>query len=216
MIIKDLKKRMFTSIFLLTIFLLIFKFNLILVLSLLILGVFSLIEFLNIINKIIKNKIYFLISTIFFSIYVFSFCIIFFLFANIIQLKIILFSLLLCCVASDIGGFIFGKILKGPKLTSISPNKTIAGAFGSIIFSILFFSGSLLAIIKDFNFIFIVIAITTSIACQSGDLFFSYLKRKAKMKDTGKFLPGHGGVLDRLDGIFLGMPLGFVSFILLY
>ena len=109
MIIKDLKKRMFTSIFLLTIFLLIFKFNLILVLSLLILGVFSLIEFLNIINKIIKNKIYFLISTIFFSIYVFSFCIIFFLFANIIQLKIILFSLLLCCVASDIGGFFFGK-----------------------------------------------------------------------------------------------------------
>ena len=216
MIIKDLKKRIFTSIFLFTMFLLIFKFNLILVFSLLILGVFSLIEFLNITNKIIKNKIYFLISTIFFSIYVFSFCIIFFFFANIIQLKIILFSLLLCCVASDIGGFIFGKILKGPKLTSISPNKTIAGAFGSIIFSIIFFSGSLLAIIKDFNITFIVIAIITSIACQSGDLFFSYLKRKAKMKDTGKFLPGHGGVLDRLDGIFLGMPLGFVSFILLY
>ena len=56
----------------------------------------------------------------------------------------------------------------------------------------------------------------TSISCQLGDLFFSYLKRKAKVKDSGNFLPGHGGVLDRLDGILLGIPFGFLTLTLIF
>ena len=122
--------------------------------------------------------------------------------------------LILICAASDIGGFIFGKIFKGPKLTKISPNKTIAGSLGSILLSIfvIIISGYFLSL--NINFFLIMISIITSISCQIGDLFFSYLKRKAKIKDTGKFLPGHGGVLDRVDGILLGFPTGLISLIL--
>ena len=68
----------------------------------------------------------------------------------------------------------------------------------------------------DFKLTIVTISIVTSISCQIGDLFFSYLKRKAKLKDTGNFLPGHGGVLDRLDGIFFGLPSGFISLIIFY
>ena len=67
-----------------------------------------------------------------------------------------------------------------------------------------------------FSFKILLISILTSIACQLGDLFFSFIKRKAKIKDTGNLLPGHGGLLDRLDGIFFGMPVGFLSLIIFY
>ena len=66
-----------------------------------------------------------------------------------------------------------------------------------------------------FSYKILVVAVVTSIFCQLGDLFFSFLKRKAKLKDTGKIIPGHGGVLDRLDGILLGIPFGFITIILL-
>ena len=137
-------------------------------------------------------------------------------FSNFFHLKIIIFSLLLSCVASDIGGFVFGKTFKGRKITKISPNKTYAGSIGSVIFSMVVFSGSIFFFTNNFSYIILIIAIITSIACQFGDLFFSFLKRKAKIKDTGNFLPGHGGILDRLDGIFLGMPIGFISLIIFY
>ena len=140
----------------------------------------------------------------------------FFFFSNFFQLKIILFSLLLGCVASDIGGFVFGKLFKGPKLTKISPNKTISGAIGSIIFTSLIISTSLFYFTKNFNYLILIICIVTSLACQIGDLFFSLLKRKAKMKDTGNFFPGHGGVLDRLDGILFGLPTGIYALTLIY
>ena len=123
--------------------------------------------------------------------------------------------MLIGCVASDIGGFIFGKLFKGPKITKISPNKTYAGSIGSILSTTLIVSFLFMFYLQNFNYKIILIAITTSIFCQLGDLFFSYLKRKAKLKDTGKFFPGHGGVLDRLDGIFLGIPFGFLTLILL-
>tara|TARA_X000001036_G_C20357530_1_gene675147 strand:+ start:316 stop:708 length:393 start_codon:yes stop_codon:yes gene_type:complete len=128
----------------------------------------------------------------------------------------LIFSLLFCCVASDIGGFIFGKIFKGPKLTKISPNKTISGALGSIIFSsfTLYFIFFFIAFKTDFKIL--IVATVTSIFCQLGDLFFSYLKRKAKVKDTGNFLPGHGGFLDRVDGIMFGIPGGFIIFSLIF
>jgi phosphatidate cytidylyltransferase len=216
MIYTDLRKRIFTSFILFLLFLLIFSFNIILVYSLLILGVFSIIEFISLMKKIKTNYVFFLITNLIFIIYIFSFCSIFFIFSHFVQLKILIFSLLICCAGSDIGGFIFGKIFKGPKLTKISPKKTISGSIGSVIFTILFFSISIFYFTNIINTTIIFVAIITSIACQIGDLFFSFLKRKAKIKDTGNFFPGHGGVLDRLDSILLGMPLGFLALKLFY
>ena len=216
MISKEIKKRIYTSAILLILIFISLKINLILVFSLIVLGVMSIIEFISMIKKIIKNKFYLFISSFVFSIYVFIFCILFFILLNFIPLKIILISLLLGCAASDIGGFVFGKIFKGPKLTSISPNKTISGSLGSIVFTILTLAGFVFIFTKNFSYIILFVAITTSIACQLGDLFFSLLKRKAKIKDTGNFFPGHGGVLDRLDSIFLGLPVGFTSIFLFY
>jgi phosphatidate cytidylyltransferase len=119
-------------------------------------------------------------------------------------------------VASDIGGFIFGKIFKGPKLIKISPNKTISGAIGSLILSCIVLSIIFYLLTAKFYLITLIVALITSLSCQVGDLFFSYLKRKAKIKDTGNFFPGHGGVLDRLDGILLGIPFGISVIIYLY
>lgn len=211
----NLQKRILTSLGLLSLVLLIFNFNLILVYALIVLGVVSILEFLQITKKIIKNNLILTAVNFFFIFYAITYCFLFFLFTNISGLKIILFILLIGCVASDIGGFIFGKLFKGPKITKISPNKTYAGSIGSILSTILIVSFLFMFYLQNFNYKIILIAITTSIFCQLGDLFFSYLKRKAKLKDTGKFFPGHGGVLDRLDGIFLGIPFGFLTLILL-
>jgi len=150
-----------------------------------------------------------------FSIFVSVFCYLFLFFSFNAQLKLILFIILLGCIFSDIGGYLFGKIFGGPKLTKISPNKTIAGSVGSLLISattvfVLFF---IFFGIYSLNILFV--GLITSLACQMGDLFFSYLKRKAKFKDFGKYLPGHGGVLDRLDGIFFGVPSGLLALAIL-
>lgn len=216
MITKDLKKRIYTSLILFLLITLISSSKVILVLSLIVLSVLSILEFINLTNKIMKNKFYSFVSNLFFVIYIFIFCLFFFYFSNFFHLKVMLFSLLLCCVASDVGGFVFGKTFKGPKITKISPNKTYTGSLGSVIFSMIVFSGSIFFFTNNFNYMILIIAIITSIACQFGDLFFSFLKRKAKIKDTGNFLPGHGGILDRLDGIFLGIPIGFISLTIFY
>ena len=108
------------------------------------------------------------------------------------------------------GGFAFGKIFKGPKLTKISPNKTYAGVIGSLLFSLLIVSFSFIIFFNLLNVSTIITGLIISIFCQLGDLFFSFLKRKAKIKDTGNILPGHGGVLDRIDGVLLGIPAGLV------
>ena len=216
MIGKDMKKRIKTSLFLFFLTFLIIKYNFILVFSLIVFGVYSLLEFFNISKKIYKKTLYILATNLFFIFYVFCFCLFFFFFSNFLQLKIILFSLLFSCMASDIGGFIFGKIFKGPKLTSISPNKTISGSIGSFFLSSLIFSLLIFYFTNNYGLFILIIGIVTSLACQSGDLLFSYLKRKAKIKDTGNFLPGHGGILDRLDGIFIGVPIGFITLVLLY
>ena len=124
--------------------------------------------------------------------------------------------IVIICIFTDIGGYVFGKIFKGPKLTKISPKKTISGALGSLIFTCVVIL-SLIYIETNFlNFSIFIVSLITSISCQFGDLFFSFLKRKAKLKDTGNFLPGHGGELDRLDGIFFGIPFGFLTLILLF
>ena len=207
---SNLKKRIFTSFILFFLVFLIFKFSIILVYSLLVLGIFSILEFLNISRQIFKKKLFKYFINLIFIFYVFLFSSLLIYFFNFYQLKILIFIILCGCISSDIGGYIFGNILKGPKLTKISPKKTIAGAAGSILLSnlsifILFFY---LTGVSNLNII--LIATVTSISCQLGDLLFSFLKRKAMIKDTGNFFPGHGGVLDRLDGILLGVPVGII------
>ena len=209
-------KRFLTSIFLIILIFLIFIYNYILVFSLLILGIFSFLEFSKISKKITKSASKNLLINIIFLNYVFVFSVSFYFFSNFFSTKIILFLILMSCISSDIGGYVFGKILKGRKLTKLSPNKTISGAIGSVVLSCLTISLLFYLITKNFNYLIITIGILTSLGCQMGDLFFSFLKRKAKVKDTGNFFPGHGGVLDRLDGIFLGVPTGYLSLILLY
>jgi len=213
---NNLKKRLFTSVVLMFVFLLFFSSNFFLVYGLIVLGIFSVIEFLQLSKRIIKNNYFIVFFNIFFISYVFLFCSIFTLFSYNIGLKFVLYILLLGCIASDIGGFIIGKLIKGPKLTSVSPNKTYAGCLGSIFFTIIIVSTLFYYFLGFFNYNILLIGLVVSIFCQIGDLIFSYLKRKAKVKDTGNILPGHGGVLDRLDGIFLGVPVSFLFLTLLY
>tara|TARA_B100000941_G_C28439758_1_gene518994 strand:+ start:41 stop:700 length:660 start_codon:yes stop_codon:yes gene_type:complete len=176
----------------------------------------SFIEFSKLSRLFLKKKLLkqFLINTVF-ALYMFLFLLIFITGLNDIHLKIVLFITLLICISSDIGGIFFGKIFKGPKITKISPNKTISGSLGSFIFSILT-SSILLGYIFNtelLNNIFLGFFI--SLSTQLGDLFFSYLKRKSSLKNTGDILPGHGGVLDRIDGILLGMPVGLLYILIL-
>ena len=216
MMIKDIKKRLYTSIFLVLLVILIIQHTYFLIYSLIILGTLSLIEFFNLVSRIFKIRFYSILLSIIFSIYVLTFCILFFYFSQFIQLKIIIYTLLLCCISSDIGGFIFGKIFKGKKLTKISPKKTVSGAIGSLVLGVVAVFLLFNFYLKEFYFQSILIGLITSLACQIGDLFFSFLKRKAKLKDSSNFLPGHGGILDRLDGIYFGIPIGMISITLLF
>ena len=126
----------------------------------------------------------------------------------------------LISVCTDIGGYIFGKLLKGPKITKISPNKTFSGVVGGFIISLIgalvfyeympvnFSSNFGKSISLDLYLFFIILMIST--VSQIGDLIISYFKRLAKIKDTGKLLPGHGGFLDRVDGIIFAIPFSYL------
>ncbi len=214
MISRNLKKRSLTSLSLLFLVLLIFNSSFFLVYALLILGVFSILEFLNISKKLFSKTICY-ISNIIFIIFIAIFSLFFFL-LSVGQLKIVLFIILFGCIASDIGGFVFGNIIKGPKLTKISPKKTVSGSFGSFISCSIVVMGLIFFITKNININIFFISVFTSLSCQLGDLFFSFLKRKAKIKDYSSLLPGHGGAIDRLDGIFFGVPVGLLFFLILY
>ena len=215
MISENLKKRIHTSLFLILLLFLMLLLKPILLYFLIIIGIFSIIEFSELIKAFNKEFIPKLFYNLIFILFIFIFCLLFFIFSNIIQFKIILFSLLFTCIASDVGGYIFGKTFKGPKITKISPNKTFSGSIGSIILSCVTFCSLLFLMTKNINFIIILTGIVTSLFCQIGDLYFSLLKRKAKKKDTGNLLPGHGGILDRIDGIIFGLPAGFI-FLLIF
>ncbi len=111
------------------------------------------------------------------------------------------------CISTDIGGYVFGKIFNGPKLTKISPNKTYAGAIGGYFLSLI----SLTIIINYIDYPntpiqYIIIFILISTVSQIGDIIVSYFKRKSKIKNTGKIIPGHGGLLDRIDGMIFAFP----------
>lgn len=215
MIQKNLKERILTSIVLLLLISFALNYNFFLVYLLIIFGVFSIIEFSNLIKKIFNNNYYSLVTITIFSIYVFILFSLIFIFFSSLFSKIIFLIILFSCIFSDIGGFLFGKILKGPKLTKISPKKTVSGSIGSLIMSSIFMISAVYFLTKKFEITILFVAIFISLGCQIGDLFFSYLKRKAGVKDTGNFLPGHGGILDRLDGIFVGLPIGFILLITL-
>ena len=118
------------------------------------------------------------------------------------------------CICSDIGGYIVGKNVGGKKLTKISPNKTISGSLGSFIFSIL---PVLLFNLQNYTGVSfkilpinIVLCLIVSLVCQLGDLLISYFKRLNKVKDTGTILPGHGGLLDRIDGLIFAIPTVYI------
>ena len=213
---SNLKKRIFTSIGLFFLILLIFKFNLVLIYCLILIGVLSILEFLQITKKIFRNNLGLILINKIFILYIFLFCYLFFILSNQLNWKLIIYILLLGCVASDIGGFIFGKTFKGPKLTKTSPNKTYAGALGSIFLTMLIMATLFNLIMTQFTFKILLIGLIVSIAGQLGDLFFSLLKRKAKINDTGNILPGHGGILDRIDGILIGMPVGFKTMTVIF
>ena len=213
---NSLKQRVITSLALFLILFFTITSNFILVYFLIVFSIYAFIEFANIISRVhIKNKINIFLSNIGFLIYLSCFStMLLFTFIHP-ELKILTLSITLICIFSDIGGLIFGKLFKGPRLTKISPNKTFSGAIGSFFFSIILSIFLFKGIYGLFSYYFILLGVTTSLATQLGDLFFSYLKRKAKLKDTGNVLPGHGGILDRIDGILLGVPSGILTLILL-
>ena len=129
--------------------------------------------------------------------------------------SIAFFIIILCiCIFSDIGGYVFGKVIGGKKLTKISPNKTISGSFGSIIFSILpvllFNLQNYTGVSFEVLSINIALCLIVSLVCQLGDLLISYFKRLNKVKDTGTILPGHGGLLDRIDGLIFAIPTVYI------
>ena len=124
--------------------------------------------------------------------------------------------IVIVCVFTDIGGYAFGKIFKGPKLTKISPNKTYVGVLGSFLLSIIaafvfiYFLGKEPTIFGTDILSLLLMILFISLINQTGDLIISYFKRKAKIKDTGKILPGHGGLLDRIDGMIFVFPIYYL------
>lgn len=133
--------------------------------------------------------------------------------------------IIIICIFTDIGGYIFGKTFKGPKLTKISPNKTYSGVIGSFILSVMAASIFIqyqksftlfeIFILNNDEFSYILIILFISAVSQIGDLIVSYFKRLAKIKNTGNLLPGHGGLLDRIDGIIFAIPISYLLFMYL-
>ena len=218
---SNFRKRVVTSVFLILLLIGMFFYSYIMIVSLIIIAMISWIEFYALISKIIKKNLikdkllrffYKTISLFYISGLVY---LILTIESKYFDLKVYLLYSVLVAIMSDIGGLTSGRIFKGKKLTKISPNKTISGSIGSFIFSISiipFFYKSQM----DQNLLSILlITIIISLTSQLGDLFISLLKRKAKVKDTSDLLPGHGGVLDRIDGIIFAIPLGIYLFIII-
>ena len=151
-----------------------------------------------------------------------SFLIISFLTAFYIRaegLEFFLFIIIIC-ISNDIGGYFFGKFFKGPKLSKISPNKTYSGMLGGILLAIFF--SYLLELSSDFeiqknlsNTDLVIIVLIISSISQIGDLIISFFKRICKIKNTGNILPGHGGLLDRIDGMIFVFPSVFLLLFLI-
>ena len=221
----NLLKRIITSVCLLFLLIIvIFTNQFIFIISILITGLIICFESNNMFSKLTNSNTHKessfskKINFKFLILNILTFCYIFFVFCNFsyeiyrIQGPIFFIYLISICFFTDIGGYVFGKSIGGKKLTKISPNKTISGAIGSFIFSLIplvLFSkiDSLDIMINLKNILF---CLSVSLINQIGDLIISFLKRRAKVKDTGSILPGHGGVLDRLDGIIFAIPFSYL------
>ena len=205
---SNLSKRFATSILLLLILYFAIINQIVLSILLIIVSFFVLVELFNLNRKIFNKKnilfvIVYLISIIYLSLF---FTQIYFFMIFDLNNRLLFLYLLSVCIATDLGGYVCGKIFRGKKLTKISPNKTYSGLIGSYLFSLTVF----IFFYFYFNFAlnFIILTLIVSTISQLGDLFISWLKRMAKVKDTGKVLPGHGGILDRIDGIIFALPIG--------
>ena len=213
---NNLQKRIFTS-FILSVVLLIALFlnKYSWLILLIIASIICFFEFNNIAKKIWKRKKTFIYFTNLISL----FYLIFFTYSafNFSKIEEYILYVLLVCIFSDIGGYVIGKSIGGKKLTKLSPNKTVSGTLGSFVFSlaplilllIIYFEEMNISINISITELFFI-TLVLSFICQSGDLFISYFKRKAKVKDTGSILPGHGGLLDRIDGIIYAVPAAFI------
>ena len=221
---QNLLKRIITSIILLILlFFINFSHQYIFILSILLLGIVICIEANNIFSKSIllqsvkKNSLSNSFNPKFFILNIMTFFYIFLVFCTISyelhrsEGPIFFLYVISICFFTDIGGYVFGKLIGGKKLSKISPNKTISGTIGSFIFSIapLIIFLNLGYLNLEFDSKNILLCLIISLTSQLGDLFISFFKRKAKIKDTGRLLPGHGGVLDRVDGIIFAIPFAY-------
>ena len=206
----ELIKRILSTIFLLLFsFFIIYEGSLVFILFLISLFLISIFEW----TRMSKRKIYLFPGILFITLSFYSVYLLridptyqnyfFFLYCIIIS------------VSTDIGGFLFGKLFKGPKLTQISPNKTYSGVFGSYFFTIIF----IFIYINNFDYVgnfltdylLFVFALISSTVSQIGDIIISYFKRLNKLKNTGSLIPGHGGLLDRIDGMLFVFPFVFIG-----
>ena len=209
---SELLKRIISSIIILPLSIIIiikgsFYFNIFLILCFII----SIYEWF----KITKNKKYLFSGILFLS---FSFYTIYQIKYNFNDGLMYLLLILAICIATDLGGFFFGKFLGGPKLTKISPNKTYSGMLGSFFFPLMliyFYSKNTDLIYSfDLNIKIIIFTILVSTISQVGDLTISYFKRLSKVKNTGNIIPGHGGLLDRIDGMIFAFPFSYMFFLI--
>jgi len=222
---QNLLKRIITSFILLSLlFFISFSHQNVFIIAILILGIIICVEANNLFSKLLftkilkKNSFFDKFNSKFLILNIIVFCYIFFIFCVLSyeihksEGAVFFLYIISICFFTDIGGYVVGKTVGGKKLSKISPNKTISGTIGSFLFSIipLLFLLNIVYLDLTPNFSNILFCLLISLVSQSGDLFISFLKRKAKIKDTGKILPGHGGVLDRLDGIIFAVPFSYL------
>ncbi len=209
----EFKKRIFSSLILIPLsFFFIIKGSLFFILFLLICFFVTCFEW----YIMSKNKNYHLIG---YAFLIFSFYSAYSLRNDFNDKSLIIFLIIIItCISTDIGGYIFGKISKGPKLTKISPKKTFSGMIGSFFLSIIviyvFFYSSYIHLenINKFSVETLILILLISTVSQIGDITVSFFKRISKIKNTGKIIPGHGGILDRIDGMIFAFPFSYIVF----
>ena len=221
---QNLFKRIITSIILLfLLFFINFSHNYIFIFSILAVGIIICVEANNLFSKFLSinhsknSKLFKKLNIKFIFMNILTFFYVFFIFCNFSyeihtsEGSIFFLYIISICFFTDIGGYFFGKIIGGKKLSKISPNKTISGTFGSFVLSIvpLILILNLNYLELELNLRNLIFCLSISLVSQLGDLFISFIKRKAKIKDTGNLLPGHGGVLDRIDGIIFAVPFSY-------
>ncbi len=117
--------------------------------------------------------------------------------------------LLITVALADTGAYFTGKAIGKTKFSDSSPNKTLEGVFGGIIIATAF--GTYIGLTVAPLWIALIVSFLTATSSVFGDLFESYLKREAGVKDSGDLLPGHGGILDRIDGYLFAAPIMVIS-----